>query len=168
MADSSGKHDGIGSQAGNGIDGLPPCMIHVDKEGRMWHQGAEMVHEGINSLLRRHVERDDQGRYIISFQGQRCYVEVEDTFFVITRVHHRAASADLPEALVLTLNDGGKEDLAPAGLSQSSENVMYARVKNGRFPARFLRPAYYQLAEFVTEEDGRYVISLNGQDFPVA
>ena len=36
--------------------------------------------------------------------------------------------------------------------------MLYTRVKDGRYPARFLRPAYYQLAPAIAERDGRFVL----------
>ena len=144
-------------------DDLPPCLIYVDKEGRLWHQGAEMIHEGINQLLMSHVQLDEQGRYIIVFNNQECYVEVEDTFFVIKRVERNESGR-----LTARLNDGEAEELDPSTLSQNKDNVVYAKVKNGRFPARFLRPAYYQLAEMVEEKGGRFVVNVGGRDYPIA
>jgi hypothetical protein len=140
-------------------DDLPPCMIYVDKEGRMWHQGAEMIHKGINRLLTDHVELDNNGCYIIRFKGQECYVEVEDTLFVINRVV-ASVSDGPPDRLKITLNDGTSEELDPATLRQNQENIMYATVKSGRFPARFLRTGYYQLAEHVIETKNGFGINL--------
>jgi len=148
-------------------DNLPPCLIHVDKEGRMWHLGAEMIHEGINQLLSEHVELDEKGRYIISFRGQRCFVEVEDTFFVIARLDYLKADQESPEKYFVTLNDGTQEELDPSTLTVGRENVLYARVKSGRFPARFLRPAYYQLTEYVEEKGGRFVLPYRGFDYVI-
>jgi len=46
-------------------------------------------------------------------------------------------------------------------------NVLYCSVKNGTFPARFSRTSYYQLAEFIEqEEEGNgFFISLNNEKF---
>ncbi|MEW5724784.1 MAG: hypothetical protein AB1896_16855 [Thermodesulfobacteriota bacterium] len=151
-----------------GPDDIAPCLIRVDKEGRMWHQGAEMTHEGINSLLRANVRLDEKGRYLIRLGGQECFVEVEDTFFVIIRAAGRPAGTAPPEAVVITLNDGTKEELDPATVWQNKDNVLYALVKDGRFPARFLRPGYYQLAEHLVEKDGRYVLPVGGGEYPLA
>lgn len=148
-------------------DGLPPCLIRVDKEGRFWHFDAEMTHEGINRLLMDHVDLDEKGRYVIHFRGQRCFVEVEDTFFVIVRIDHRPGEAEGPEAFLATLNDGAMEELDPSGLTLGEENVLYARVKNGRFPARFLRRSYYQIAEYIEEHDGRFFLPVNGRRHPI-
>jgi hypothetical protein len=150
-------------------DDLPPCMIYVDKEGRMWHQGAEMIHKGINRLLTDHVELDHNDRYIIRFKGQECYVEVEDTLFVINRVEALVPDGPLPpDRLVITLNDGTSEELDPATLRQNQENIMYATVKSGRFPARFLRSGYYQLAEYVIETKDGFGLNLASGVFTIA
>ncbi|MBU2552755.1 MAG: DUF1285 domain-containing protein [Proteobacteria bacterium] len=162
-ADYDGKFD-IDLNPGNWPDGLPPCLIRVDKEGRMTHLGAPMIHEGINRLLMEHVRLDEKGRYIIEFNGQRCYVDVEDTFFVIQRLDRVAEES---ESFFVTLNDGTRERLDPSSLSQGRENVLYARVKAGRFPARFLRPSYYQLAEFIVEKNGSFVLPVGGRDYPI-
>ena len=89
---------------------------------------------------------------------------MEDTLFVIVRVQTPDGADQLPpERLEITLNDGTTENLDPATLKQNKENVMYATVKSGRFPARFLRSGYYQLAEHVIEtEDGFGVILASG------
>lgn len=148
-------------------DNLPPCLIHVDKEGKFWHLGAEMIHAGINRLLTDHVELDDKGRYIISYQGQRCFVEVEDTLFVITTLKEELFNNGKIKELTVSLNDGSDEILDPSTISQSHDNVLYARVKEGRFPARFLRSSYYQLAEFVEEKEECFVLSVGGRDYPI-
>lgn len=148
-------------------DGIPPCLIGVDKEGRFWHYGAEMIHEGINRMLMDHVELDQKGRYIIDFNNQRCFVEVEDTFYVITSTDYKTDGRENIEHFTLILNDGSREELDPATLYIGPDNVLYTKVKQGRFPARFLRPAYYQLAERVLEKDGLFILPFNGLEYPL-
>ena len=149
-------------------DDLPPCLIHVDKEGRLWHLGAEMIHKGINQLLMEHVELDEKGRYIIVFRGQRCFVEVEDTLFVINRVDHLPEAGKEPEKFVVTLNDDSREELHPETLFLGDENVLYARIKSRRFPARFLRKGYYQLADHIIEKEGRFILPYRGREYEIA
>jgi len=45
-------------------------------------------------------------------------------------------------------------------LHTGENNVLYCRVKEGRFTARFSRKSYYQLAEFIEQsenEDNFYI-----------
>jgi hypothetical protein len=140
---------------------LPPCLIYIDRDGRLFHRGAEMVHSGLNSLLLAHLVRDGQGRFIIEFHGQRCYVEVEDAPLAVWR----ASAAG--EEIRLLLSDGREEPLDQAKLFVGPANVMYTLVRGGTIPARFTRPAYYQAAEFIEESSGGFALRCGGRLWPV-
>ena len=143
---------------------LPPCLITIDKEGRWYHKGAEMIHREFIRLFYDNMELDSIGRYIIDWKGQRCYVDVEDTAFVVRRVTHQEKVAEgVKERFLLSLSDDTEEDLVPETLYVGRDNVLYCRVKNRTFPARFTRAAYYQLTEYVQEEDGVYYLPLSGR-----
>jgi len=141
---------------------LPPCQILIDKEGRMFHQGREMTHQGINRLLLSGLRRDEDGRYVIELDGQRCWVEVEDAPIVVLKVNERPGGG-----LLLSLSDQTQEDLDPASLWVGEHNVMYTAVREGRLPARFSRPAYYQLADRIVETQGGFALDLEGSLHPL-
>ena len=65
---------------------------------------------------------------------------------------------------VLQLSDDTPEALRPDTLFVGQQNVLYCRVKGGTFPARFIRAAYYQLAQYVEEDDGAFYLPLNGRN----
>ncbi len=143
---------------------IPPCLIFIDKEGRWYHEGAEMIHREFIRLFYNNMELDSLGRYIIDWKGQRCYVEVEDTAFVVRRVVWQdKGDGDGKERLILSLSDDMQEELMPDTLYVGRDNVLYCSVKNRTFPARFTRAAYYQLAGYVEEENGTYYLPLNGR-----
>lgn len=62
---------------------LPPCLIFIDREGRWFHKGGEMIRRNIIDLFYQNMELDSKGRYVITWNNQRCYVEVKDTAFVV-------------------------------------------------------------------------------------
>jgi hypothetical protein len=148
---------------------LPPCLITIDREGDWYHRGSLMHREDIVSHLCRHLCRDEaSGLYIIKLEKERCYLEVEDTPLVITRVAHRGGEAGAagPEQLLLSIKHlEGIEPLDPGTLRVGPENVLYCTVRPEGLPARFLRPAYYQLAEFIQEdrEQGGFYLLLGGE-----
>jgi hypothetical protein len=146
---------------------LPPCLIFIDKEGGWYHKGAEMVHREFIRLFYEHMEMDAEGRYVIHWQGERCYVDVEDTAFVVRRVSYLSGKAGHRGALILSLSDDSTEALAEETLVIGKENVLYCTVKKGAFPARFNRAAYYQLAEHVEEEGGQFYLSVEGRRHPI-
>ena len=148
-------------------DKIQPCLIHIDKEGCWTHKGAEMIRRDLIQLFYQNMELDPEGQYMINWQGTRCYVDVEDTAFVITRVMFEEKAENGNAGLVLSLSDGAKEILLPETLCTGTDHVLYCKIKNKTFPARFIRPAYYQIAEHVEEENGVYFILLNGRKHPI-
>ncbi len=139
---------------------LPPCMIQVDTEGNMSHEGAPMVHPGIIELIFESVHLED-GHYIVRLGKQACELEVADTFFVV-------ASVDVEgEGISVTLNDGSSEALDLASLYIGKNDVMYCAVKGSEFPARFVRKAYYQMADMVEEAGEGFALVVGDKRVPL-
>ncbi len=152
----------------NAPEPYPPCMIFVGKEGKWFHEGAEIIHRPIFLWLIQSLEVDDQGCYLIHLNNQKCLLEVEDTPLVILGVDRTHSGPEENEEILLTLNDERQEVLDPRTLWLSRENVLYGLVKGGQIPARFLRAAYYQIAQTIEEdESGGFFLSLNHQKFPI-
>ncbi len=76
---------------------------------------------------------------------------------------------EIDEQVRLELNDGSSEILDPETLWINRENVPYILVKNGQFPARLSRPAYYELARTLDfdELQNTFVLKLKGKTWPV-
>jgi hypothetical protein len=143
-------------------------MIFVGKEGRWFHEGAEISHRPIFLWLIQNLEKDEAGRYLVHLNNQKCVLEVEDTPLVILGVDRNQSAPEENEEILLTLNDERQEVLDPRTLWLSRENVLYGLVKDGQIPARFLRAAYYQIAQIIEEdESGGFFLALNGQKFPI-
>jgi hypothetical protein len=147
------------------INDLPPCMIFIDKEGRWYHKGAEMIHRDFIRLFYRNMELDSEGRYVINWNRERCWVEVEDTAFVVRRVVYEDGDRTGNARFVLNLSDDTEEELMPDTIFIGDDNVLYCKVKNRVFPARFNRAAYYQLAGYIEEENDSYYLALNGSKY---
>lgn len=143
-------------------DEIPPCFIRIDKDGTWYHHGAEMIHRPFIRLFYENLTQDEKGRYIIAWRGERCYLEVEDTPFVVRTVFHRREAGG-EGRIILALTDDTEEALAPETLYVGRENVLYCRVRTGTFRARFSRPAYYELARHIVEKDLGYALALNGK-----
>jgi len=147
------------------MEDIPPCHIHIDKEGRWYHQGAEMIHREFIRLFYQNMVLDSKGRYLINWANERCYVEVEDTAFVVRRVSYEKGNQDRASGIELSLSDDTKEALIPDSLCVGKENILYCKVKSGLFLARFNRAAYYQLAEHIEEDGKNYFLPLHGQRY---
>lgn len=133
--------------------------LRIDREGRWFHGGVEIVREDIRNYFSRHLIRNDNGDYSVSIAGDECPVVVEDAPFTVIRMEDKNHGA-----LVLLLNDGGREALEPRTIEFRHSNVPYCRVRGG-LEARFSRPAYYQLAEFIEYDEAadRFSLVFDGE-----
>ena len=142
---------------------IPPCLIFIDKEGRWYHKGAEMIHRGFVRLFYQNMELDAEGNYLITWGGTRCYVDVEDTAFVVKGVSCEEGNDHHASRFEISLSDDTHETLAVDTLRVGDAHVLYCQVKSGAFPARFTRAAYYQLADFIEEDNHGYFLSHAGR-----
>jgi hypothetical protein len=136
--------------------------ILINKEGQWFYQGLEMIRRDIVLLFYQHLHRDGQGQYSIRLGEEEYYIEVEDTALVVSRVDLQS-HGEGGAGFRVWLNDDSQETLDLDTLFVGKRNVLYCRVKEGEFPARFQRQAYYQLMNHVEEGNGEYFISLNGE-----
>ncbi len=139
--------------------------IRIDKDGVWYFGGREIIRKDILSLFYASLHLDDDG-YYLEINGERQCLEVEDTVFLVQ-------GAELvthgEEAFVIRLNDGTEEQLDLHTFRITEGNVPYCLVKNGRFPARFLRLPFYQVAQHALhdEETDEYFFLLNGRRIPL-
>jgi hypothetical protein len=141
--------------------------IKIDKNGLWYYKGAHMFRKEILSIFFQHLKIDDCGNYLIELGNERCYLNVEDTAFVVESVYKTINPCDRQEQIEILLNDECSEKLEMNSLYTGKENVLYCGVKEGRFTARFSRKGYYQLAEFIEQSENgtEFFINLNGEKY---
>ena len=143
-------------------DDIPPCHIRIDKEGTWYYQGLPIINRNIYLYLNQCLSRDASGKYILSMGEEKCYLEVEDTPFVIQEVCLKSEAAGKPAALWVKLNDDTEEPLDAETLRIAADNVVYGRIKHAFCEARFTRAAWYQLAHYVQQDHQGYYLSVDG------
>jgi len=139
--------------------------IRVDRDGTWYFEGAEIIRTEILSLFYASLHLDEEG-YYLEIKGERARLDVEDTVFLVKEAE---LVKDSDEAFVIWLNDGSQERLDLNTFRIAEENVPYCLVKEGRFPARFLRLPYYQVAQHAQhdEDTDEYFILLNEKKYPL-
>ncbi len=143
--------------------------IKIDKDGIWYYKGAHMFRKEILSVFFENLKIDERGKYLIELEEERYYIDVEDTAFVVAAV----SKTKLPdvgfEQIDIILNDDSCEKLEINSLYEGKDNVLYCRVKQGIFAARFLRKSYYQLSEFIeqSENEKDFFIALNGKKYQI-
>jgi hypothetical protein len=140
--------------------------IKIDKEGTWYYCGAHMFRKEILCVFFENLKIDECGKYLIELGEERFYLDVEDTAFVVSAVYKMGLPKDDHNIYVL-LTDDSLEILDLSTLQIGKDNVLYCRVKKGKFTARFSRKSYYQLAEFIeqSENEEMFFIKLNGQKY---
>lgn len=151
--------------------GLTPEMIEkfrsiglrLDRNGRFWHEGAEVTHPRLRQALLRWLDVRDDGKDLVRLDDKRyAYVDVEDA-------HLRAVSARWDgDRVRLVLDDGADEELAYDSLSTGSDDALYARVRGGRLRARVTTPAYQVIAQRIEEVPGGFALRAAGALHPIS
>lgn len=150
-------------------DPIPSCNIQVDKEGVWYYQGAEIVRTEILELFYHGLEMDESGRYVIRMGDEICSLEVEDTPWIVREVDFVPSTGKARSFFQVRLSDGSVEELDLSELRVGDGNVLYCRIKEGRFHARFSRPAYYAFSNYVRfdEERNLYFVPLDDEKFVI-
>lgn len=141
--------------------------IRIDKDG-IWHyRGAHMFRKDILCIFFQHLKIDESDRYYVELNEEIYYLDVEDTAFVVTAVYKTKEPSKGYEIIDILLSDDCVETLDLNSLSVGRDNVMYCRIRNGVFKARFTRSSYYQLAQFIEQigETGPFFIRANNEEY---
>ncbi|MGV8059369.1 MAG: hypothetical protein AB2L12_15310 [Smithellaceae bacterium] len=146
---------------------MDSCDIKIDKEGIWYYRGAHMFRKDILCIFFESLNIDECGNYIIEMGKERCYLDVEDTVFVVMAVYMTREGNDTGDHISVLLTDDSLERLDLNTLYVGKDNVLYCQVKNRKFTARFSRNSYYQLAQFIEQEEkgNCFFISLNDEKY---
>jgi hypothetical protein len=146
------------------FDATPSLKLFIDKDGRWFQNGMEIIHPQIYLHFNRCLEMAPEGCYQVRMGREICRVEVEDAPFVV-----RLLSEDGTGGLTVQLNDGTAEPFDPARFWMGPGNIPYTLVKGGAFRARFSRPAYHKLAAFIvgSEDETDFYLVINGARTPI-
>jgi hypothetical protein len=140
------------------FDATPYLKLIIDKDGRWFQNGAEIIHPAVRRHFMGLLERTADGGYRIRSGREVCRVEVEDAPFVVT-----AIGGDERRGLTIVLNDDTAEPFHPDTFWIGDANVPYVKVKDGTFHARFSRSAYYRIAEFIhSTDDETFFLEVGG------
>lgn len=147
-----------------GFYAIQNSEIRFGRDGRWYADGQVIANSRIADLFSQHVYRRPEGGYMLRIADEQAPIVVEDTPYVVT-----GAELGSDGAVLIELNDHSHERLDPRTLAIGDDDVLYCRVKDGAEAARFLRPAYYQVAQYINRADsGSFVFRLPEGDYPVA
>jgi hypothetical protein len=137
--------------------------IRLDAEGKFWHDGERVDHPALEKALHGWIAmHPDDGRFILTNGYDWTYFKVDDVPYTVRAVRVN------PEGVTLVLSDESEELLAPETLRVGTRDALYAKVKGGKFEARFSRHAQTALAPILDEEKpGAFRLTVGGRSFPI-
>ena len=137
----------------------------VDREGRIFHDGTEIVDPATLRFFLLALQRTPDGRWLALCQGERNWFEPEDTPFVIQRLTLGVTDARL-RSVELHLAGDYREPLDPATLEHDGARL-FCRVRKGTSSARFGRIAMQQIAPWLSDDGSGPAITLDGLRRPI-
>jgi hypothetical protein len=146
-------------------DPVREYRYQVDHDGRIFHDGTEIVDPAVLRFFVRAMTRTEDGRCLVLCQGERNWFEAPDTPFVIQRVRLTVEEGRLL-GVDLILPGDYRELLDPRGL-ETERDLLFCRVRGGAFRARFGRVAVQQLAPFLVDTGEGSALLLGGARHPV-
>lgn len=141
--------------------------IKIDKEGRWFFQGEEITHRKTYLLFNKNLIQDEKGRLRVRIGQEECLVEAEDAPFLIKSLDFILESDGRLKSIILILNDESREVLDPQTLYIGKDNILYCRIRNKMFTARFSRNAYQLLFPFLQhgEKENRFFLIIAGKEY---
>lgn len=142
--------------------------MRLDAQGGFWHEERPVEHPRVVELFRQGLGRAPDGRPTLRVGRTWCYIDVEDTLYGVERAYCTPAHERLA-ACELFLDDGTSEPLQRAAgtLALGSNDVLYARVKNGTEWARLSPGAQAALGAFLVETADGWSVGWQEGDVPV-
>jgi len=145
-----------------------PVDLRIDREGRWFAGGREVIHEKIFRLFCDSLVLEEDG-YHIRIDHMENPVAVEDAPISVRSVFVEN-TAEGNDIIWTVLSDGRRLPLDPATLRAPAADAVYCGVDDGRgFEARFSRFALQQLGTLLEEGDDpdSFHLHLNGGTFEI-
>src|SRR6202521_4780928 len=137
--------------------------ISFRRDGNWYSDEERIDNPRIALLFSRSIRQNPDGSFYLQVAEERAPITVEDTAYVV-----KAVEGDAPSGFTIVLNDEEREPLDPATLEVGRDNVLYCRVKQGEFRARFLRNAYYHLSSrFFADGGEAFSILIGDGRYPI-
>lgn len=137
----------------------------VDAEGRIFHDGTEILDSGVLRFFLRTMRRTDEGQHLVLCQGERNWFDSHDTPYVVQRLSCVVDGGQLVSVELCFAGDY-RQPLDPSTL-EAEAGRLFCRVRGGSIRARFGRVALQQLAPYLVEGKGDPALRLGGRQYPI-
>jgi hypothetical protein len=129
-----------------------------DAQGRWFHDGQPLEHEGLTRAFDRWVERADDGRYCLKNDINWAYFTLHGPPYFV-----RSVRIDGEGRPWLLLSNDREERLRPESLRVGPEGALYCDVGDGQDCARFDRHAAAGLEPLLREDEQGVYVAIGGR-----
>jgi len=134
----------------------------LDTEGNLWHEGTLFEDPALLKFYMRKMEKTPEGKFKVLCQGETCFIEPQDVPYVILGIERKGDQVEL------IFPGNYREILDPATLYVGKENVLYCKVRDGAFEARFSRKPFWEITHWVEQgQDKKFFLNLGGEKFQI-
>ncbi len=130
--------------------------IRLDARGTWTHEGLSFENPRILDLFSRSVDRTEGGTWVLEVGRFTYPITVEDTGFFVERVDWSTSPP------TLHISDETTEELDVDTLEYRPGGRLYCEIKDGDFRARFKRSAYHSITDYLAEDDGHIIATIDG------
>lgn len=134
---------------------------YLDAEGVVWHDGTELDDPWLLKFFMEKMVKLSNGQFQVICQGETCLIRVQDVPYVVQSIEIS------PKKIRLIFSGRYEEELNPATLVVGKENILYCKVREGEFDARFNRKSYLELTKQIEfdSEKKKYFLKLNERKY---
>ncbi|MFQ5829432.1 MAG: hypothetical protein ACE5JD_09805 [Candidatus Methylomirabilia bacterium] len=137
----------------------------VDAEGRIYHDGTEILDSAVLRFFLQSMKRTEDGQYLVLCQGERNWFNPYDTPYVVQRLSCVVEGGQLASVELCFAGDY-RQPLDPSTLGAEAGRL-FCRLRGGGVLARFGRVALQQLAPYLAEGPGGPALLLGGRQHPI-
>ncbi len=118
----------------------------MDVDGCVWHEEVEFDEPTLLNFFMKNLEVLPNGTYRVFCQGEECQLIAEDVPYIIKKINVS------PQSIELVFPGDYTEALDASTLFVGPKNVLYCKVRAGKFTARFNRTSYLDLTKEIRHD----------------
>ncbi len=144
--------------------------MRIASDGAWHYQGSPIERPSLVRLFARCLAREPDGRFVLMTPHEKVGIQVDDSPFVAVELARKGEGEKQRLAFRTNLNEAVVASAQfPLWLDSDEKNGFRPRVRvRGALDARLSRPLALEIAQWITQVNGRYGIWSSGRFFNVS
>jgi hypothetical protein len=134
--------------------------IKIDSEGQWFHNNTLIENPRFISFFNKSINKTKDGTFVLHYSNYTYPIIVEDVPYFITGVIFEGFG-DF-EKITINISNGTSEELDEDTLFYK-KNILYCKILDQDFDARFKRSPSFHILERLDEKNGQYILNICGK-----